>query len=682
MRVSGFFASLFLSLLLVLFHSSESVAADAEDDFFQMSLEDVLNIPVDVASKGVRRQTLRTAPGSITVFDAEFIKASGVRDLFELLELVPGNETRDQQIEQSNWFWGPFRYHLIVDGMDMTDRVFGSVFAKDHYPATLLERVEIIRGPGSVMYGDTAMAGVVYVTTRRAELAKEGVDFAGLASTDLGVSSDGLSHARGAFDLALGNQDTSVNVQADMGRIDGGSGTYTDFDGNTMDMHRDHTAYPKKLYVTARHGDFTARYLEDQHEYETRNSGFGVNPVTDVDMDVKARRWQVKYAPQITDDLSAAFEWLSARSRPVCNTDSDGVAAFNAHPNGLFSSFCQELDSDFGVAELNYDFDEKYSLFGGYRIVGEEGHLSVPALDIREDDPFSRTQAVYAQATADLDYLTVILGIRHEWSNLYDSATVSRLALTKAERTWHAKLQVAQAFRAPEYYALVSQYDPNDPSFEIKPETFDVIEGEIGHELGENAYLTLNGWYGNQEDTVEYFFDPGNPANALGDSYRNAGDIGAMGAGAELRYHFNRGEAKVAYNYIRRAGNTADGTLMTVFDQDGFTSISDHKFRGVSPHSLLVHGTVHITEDTSVFSSYRLQSSMWNITGGFFESEWNSPRHTWNANVRFEKVALDNLTIVLGLFNILDEQLIGEGGLNAPMPKLGREGYINAILEW
>jgi len=142
-------------------------------DFLTLSLEELLETNVEVASRVSLR--LGQQPVSVTTINAEQIHLSGARTLNELLMLhVPGYflvEDQDDTIAavrgmapdnnsklmllldgrnlNADWFWGP--PDALLNGIDLS----------------WIERIEVIRGPGSVTQGQGALLGVVNIVSRR-----------------------------------------------------------------------------------------------------------------------------------------------------------------------------------------------------------------------------------------------------------------------------------------------------------------------------------------------------------------------------------------------------------------------------------------------------------------------------------------------------------------------------------
>jgi len=136
-----------------------------------------IEIPVVTAASKIR-QSATEAPSSITVVGAEEIKRYGYRTLADILQSVRGLHVSYDRTYSSLGFRGftiggfgnsNDRVLVLVNGHrinnSLTDGAFiGTEFILD---VDLIEQVEVIRGPGSVLYGGNALFGVINVVTRK-----------------------------------------------------------------------------------------------------------------------------------------------------------------------------------------------------------------------------------------------------------------------------------------------------------------------------------------------------------------------------------------------------------------------------------------------------------------------------------------------------------------------------------
>ncbi len=113
---------------------------------------------------------LRQIGQSLTLITAEDIEAQGARDVLQILETVPGfNVARSGSFGgQSSVFvrGGESDFNLVlIDGVQVNQP--GGFFDFADLTTTNIERIEIVRGPSSVLYGADAMTSTIHIITRK-----------------------------------------------------------------------------------------------------------------------------------------------------------------------------------------------------------------------------------------------------------------------------------------------------------------------------------------------------------------------------------------------------------------------------------------------------------------------------------------------------------------------------------
>jgi len=141
-------------------------------DFSEISLEELLSTNVTVASKTVEKP--EEAPSSVTVFTQTDIRNMGITSLQELLNFVPGFQTtRDVEQGRADRIVARGRgtalsesVLFLINGQRINDLYTGgaSLLNRD-IAVENIKQVEVIRGPGSALYGSNAFLGVVNITT-------------------------------------------------------------------------------------------------------------------------------------------------------------------------------------------------------------------------------------------------------------------------------------------------------------------------------------------------------------------------------------------------------------------------------------------------------------------------------------------------------------------------------------
>ncbi|HEX9933906.1 MAG TPA: TonB-dependent receptor, partial [bacterium] len=123
-----------------------------------------------------RRQRLEDAPTSVDVISSDAIRMRNVSSLDQVLQNTAGFSVIDGQIDLRgstgfNWAAGS-RVLMMVDGHPLINGDTGGI-NWDAVPVEEVERVEVVKGAGSALYGSNAMAGMVNVITRDPSSAPE-----------------------------------------------------------------------------------------------------------------------------------------------------------------------------------------------------------------------------------------------------------------------------------------------------------------------------------------------------------------------------------------------------------------------------------------------------------------------------------------------------------------------------
>jgi outer membrane receptor protein involved in Fe transport len=149
------------------------LSAQGNESRNEVSLDSLLNTRISTAAKYL--QTAGEAAASITIVSAEDIRQQGYSNLQEILESVPGmyvSNDRNYPYLGSRGFSRPSDYNnrilVLVDGHSLNEMVWGGAPVGSDLPLNLdvVERVEVVRGPGSALYGNSAMLAVINIVTR------------------------------------------------------------------------------------------------------------------------------------------------------------------------------------------------------------------------------------------------------------------------------------------------------------------------------------------------------------------------------------------------------------------------------------------------------------------------------------------------------------------------------------
>jgi len=182
-------------------------------DLTTMDLEKLMDIRVTTAS--LFSDKLSQAPGIMSVVTPDELRRFGGATLGEVLDRVPGLTQSSQYFTDRSLVAADgdqtktsgAHILFLINGRPTREVMEGGIISDllESFPVEILERIEVIRGPGSVLYGSNAFSAVVNLITRKAE----GTEFSihGLGGPNNSLSSSGhLLYRRGDFSLAAASQ--------------------------------------------------------------------------------------------------------------------------------------------------------------------------------------------------------------------------------------------------------------------------------------------------------------------------------------------------------------------------------------------------------------------------------------------------------------------------------------------
>lgn len=152
-------------------------------DLLDMPLEELLEIEVE-STASLTKTTRRLTPATVTTITQEQIWSSGARSLDELLDIYVPN----LQLIRHHWEADHLglrgimndrddKYLILVNGRIMNERThYGAISERDLVMLTDIHHIDIVRGPGSALYGPGAISMVINIITDNAETF-EGTEF-------------------------------------------------------------------------------------------------------------------------------------------------------------------------------------------------------------------------------------------------------------------------------------------------------------------------------------------------------------------------------------------------------------------------------------------------------------------------------------------------------------------------
>ncbi|MBT1073580.1 TonB-dependent receptor plug domain-containing protein [Pelotalea chapellei] len=573
-----------LGLALLLYCASGSAFAAATD-----SIENVLDM--EVTSTSIRPRLQSEVPAIISVITRDDIEMSGARDLVDLLRAQPGFEFgvdiwNNLIISFRGITVSGGRILVAVDGLPLPDLLYGSIDLSNRIPINLVERVEIIRGPGSVTYGNFAELAVVNIITKiGAETNKRQATFtSGFYAGSSARQNVELQYARPGENSYLG-------LTLFGGLHNRSDRTYVDPAGTTWNMQNDAEIRNGNLNLNLRYGQLSGRFMLDNSRVGYRD-GYGL--VTDRKRHAEYRTYlgDISYTYKPTNSITVIPNFAYQVSQPYRSTDVPVTdpTYYDPTARNLTAGLRAAWDvNDWLALSGGGQYNNTYAAYGGsdpsrqYLFPGGKASKG-----------FER-YSIFTEAVVATKYADVTAGLRYEGTDgTYNSALVPRVGLSRSFGDTHVKVVYNRAYRAPTLEQISGGIKAGTP---LKTETADVYELELGHRLDDHNSLQASCYAIHGRNVISYRYDD----VQLVDTYINSGRQGSRGLEAEYHYHSNTAQLALRYSFVL-ADNLHDSVWSVPGRQSMFIGIPSHKATVTAGYKITSSLSVNTT---AIFTSER-----------------------------------------------------------------------------
>jgi outer membrane receptor for ferrienterochelin and colicins len=607
----------------MLFTSGAAFALDQTGSDVQALLDE--NI-VTTASKSLETGT--TAPATSTSITAEDLRRYGIHSLEEAIDflslgVVTGNPLRDPDIGSRGVLMTGDRgnhFLLLINGHAVNEPLYGSAqFGRGlGVPMELIDHLEVVIGPGSVLYGSSAMFGVINVITKRAK------DFAGthvVAETEVGKSYRAAAGAGYQFGqgteltvgvgyyaqkgpaFTFGPQNFGIDdvagapiVTRYKGPADGiWAGTATQsyygyvpgavlrFASGNLEVNVRGSTYkrsaPYAAYLSPVPGDFDYPDNYDLDRSASADIAYRIQP--SALLSVGARVYGDTFDTQKVYTVSTRSNCIYGDTSP-CRYQWIGISQWVGTEVQTSFNWLQDsslvtlVGADVRLVGVQAKQDVLNADTGAYR---ESSTNVIPKDNNRLDEVLG---AYLQQTWTPASWMAINAGARIDASERYDPVTSPRVAVNFG--TWQGgtlKLIYAEAFRAPSWNEAQSQNVNLLAADDLRPERVRSMEALLEQKLGSQRVLfgVFRSWWTDLIElhriTPQEYADLA-AANRLpsllsfsAQQYRNISSIDNFGVNARL-------EGSIGTSALRYGLNATAA----------FTSLEDSEFGARHPPSV------------------------------------------------------------------------------------------------
>jgi iron complex outermembrane receptor protein len=585
--------------------ASFSLYAQSDDELEELGMSYGSESFISIATG--RSKPINKAPAVASVITAEQIEAMGARTIDEVLETVSGLHVSDSSTRLSPLYSirgihtdkNP-QVLMLMDGVALTQLYFGDRGPVSSLPVNAIDRIEIIRGPGSAVYGADAFSGVINIITKTADDydgVKVGGRLAEFGTRDFwmaygGYNPDGVS--------------TAINIQ--LSNIDGDDGRIAKDDAQSFfdaELGSSASYAPGSLDTNMSRADINASIVYENwtarlwgRYVDSVGSGPGVALALDPEGSAATTDYLVEVVKENlvkTDDMNVDLRLNYYSVDSVSNSTLfpagtvlpiDSIGNINPvsgvpilFPDGLIGNpSVLEKRSNIELVGF-YDGMESHDIrtsIGATHSTlkpGEEKNYG-PGVPVGVLTNVTGTEWVYIKTKSrDLFYISLqdeiniaadwelTLGVRYDQYSDFGATTNPRMALVwETQRNLTTKLLYGQAFRAPSFAELYAINNPVILGNEgLSPEIINTFEVVFDYSYSQKHHINLSLYNYNVSDLIQFVTDSSGASTA-----QNTGE--QSGRGMEIEWNWNPEESLVLRGSVSIAKATDDEKDVTVAD--------------------------------------------------------------------------------------------------------------------
>lgn len=476
-----------------------------------------VRLPAEVVTATRIPGALATPTATATVLYGDALRAEGVTHLGDALQRVPGiSVARSSSFgSQTALFMrgGQSNYvRVLLDGVPLNEP--GGVLDLGRITLDDVERIEIVRGPASVLYGSEAVTGVIQLFTRRA--------VAGQRTAELGGGSFGGRRA------SLGAGGTLANASWSLQGDHHASAGILDYNNA---YRNDGLSASVAFAAGARHDvRITSRYNASSYQYPTGSSG----ALEDRDAERTEHRMLVgldagrRWSARSETRLQLAANTLHPRTSDRSDNASDTLGFFGYLARGVVTRRVADLRHTVRLGQAQY-----VSVGGEFsRDVERSSSVSLSEYGDFADafEAARETRALYAQALGDAGTFSYSIGARLDDNSAFGSFRTVRVGgAWRFARSARLRASLGNAFKAPGFFEnFATGFTVGNAA--LRPERTRSAEIGVEAAVGQGGTLRLTGFTQRFRDLIQYTFAPPSPGEP---NYYNIAEANAGGVEVE-----------------------------------------------------------------------------------------------------------------------------------------------------
>jgi len=528
----------------------------AQDDelekLLRLKIEDLSNLKIVSVTKTFTK--INEAPAAVRVITSETIKENGFFTLEEALSVLPGFQFRNIQGFNSYIFQRGIPNQnnlslLLVDGIQINELNSGGFYGGGQFNLDDVERIEVVYGPASALYGTNAVSGIINIITKNPE-NDAGFRLNGLYGS-FNTYNGGISYSYYNEKDEFGVRFSANIKNSEKADLSGSEGDYN-WSSNMENYEKDYSINLKSRYHNLSFGlifqnkqsSRTTNYKTTGTKYLDRNTLWNISFINSY------LKYDYAFSPAINLLSTLYYRNTTINDNTVAYIiDTSQVGYYR--PNNLIGLENMLSYSPFlGLSLIGGILFEYESLADDYSITYSNASWEKPPAPPKPPMENNTLFSAYLQTQYKLnESFNLYGGVRFDHSSVYDNVFTPRMGIVFNYDKLSIKLLYSEAFRAPK---------PWDYSFGLgnaglKPEKMRSFEISSQYSLSQNTSVNLS-IYKNKLDNIIV-------QESINNNYRsvNKGNVEIFGVEISLEYKEN--PVKSFFNYTYNSSIDSSGTM-------------------------------------------------------------------------------------------------------------------------
>ncbi len=555
--------------IIYLFICSNKVFGQTEKDtssLFQPKIEELLqmanqkNEELSTQVAGQKNFLVREAPSAITIITDEQLTQWGVTDFMDIFKFVPGFEVNFDignaygLSVRGNW-GGEAKILYMIDGIQMNELNYGSVNIGNRFSITAIKKIEIIRGPGSALYGGLAGLAVINIITKTGKEENK-VQGSITYSNSQGESLKQITEISLTKKI---NDDFSIQIHgaSHEGKISNRFVNFVRGSANYADSSR---IYDRFLNIGMQYKNFRIKGIYDEYKIKRTLDIYAYDRYSDF----TGTYLMADYEGKINEKLTISPE-VSWKTQEPWNIYGGGQAYYAMIINRFQS-----------MVRMKYAFNKNLEFSGGieyYNLNSKFKSDTVKFFTGKRSFDIDNI-GLFTEVSYQSKYFNVVAGARYDQHSFAGEAFVPRFSLTKAFSKFHYKIMYAEAFKTPIVSNLQLATSP------ISPENIKYGEIELGYKFNDKMSFVANFFTQNISNSIVFSY-----ASSIIGGYANQGVSNLWGWEGQFNFTSKYFQTFLQYSFYRPR---ADSDVFRIPN-------NDQASQGTTPHKITLHTHTRIT---------------------------------------------------------------------------------------